>query len=160
MKQSVFVVRCFKNRNGVFSWRVQGTLNGLRIRRNFKTQEEAAAEKAALEVSAVQLNSNLRSVSTWLSEPQVREAESVFARMPAGGRPVAFFFDLGVASHREPLRQRPLAEAGNSEAIIRKHYLNLKSPAEAAEFFGIVPHAADEPAGNVVPIEDAFRPAV
>jgi hypothetical protein len=107
----VFVVRRFKNRNGVFSWRVQGTLNGIRIRRNFKTQEEAAAEKAALEVSAVQLNSNLRSVSTWLSEPQVREAESVFARLPAGGRSVAFFFDLGVAAHREPLRQRPLAEA-------------------------------------------------
>jgi len=51
-------------------------------------------------------------------------------------------------------------QAGNSAAIIRKHYLNLKSPAEAADFFGIVPHTADEPAGNVVPIEDAFRPAV
>jgi integrase len=51
-------------------------------------------------------------------------------------------------------------QAGNSEAIIRKHYLNLKSPGEAAEFFGIMPRAADEPAGNVVPIEDAFRPAV
>ena len=111
MKQSVFVVRRFKNRNGVFSWRVQGALNGVRIRRNFKTQEEAAAEKAALEMSAAQLHSNLRSVSTWLSEPQVREAESVFARLPVGGRPVAFFFDLGIASHREPLRQRPLAEA-------------------------------------------------
>ena len=58
MKQSVFVVRRFKNRNGAFSWRVQGTLNGVRIRRNFKTQEEAAAEKAALETSAAQLHSN------------------------------------------------------------------------------------------------------
>ena len=62
-------------------------------------------------MSAVQLNSNLRSVSTWLSEPQVREAESVFARLPASERSVAFFFDLGVASHREPLHQRPLVEA-------------------------------------------------
>ncbi len=51
-------------------------------------------------------------------------------------------------------------QAGNSEAIIRKHYLNLKSPAEAADFFGIVPRAADEPAGNVVPIGDALRPAI
>lgn len=41
MKQSVFVVRRFKNRNGAFSWRVQGTLNGVRMRRNFKTHEEA-----------------------------------------------------------------------------------------------------------------------
>jgi hypothetical protein len=30
-------------------------------------------------------------------------------------------------------------QAGNSEAIIRKHYLDLKSPAEAEHFFGIVP---------------------
>ena len=75
MKQSVFVVRRFKNRNVVFSWRVQGILNGVRIRRNFKTQEEAPAEKAALELSAVQLNSNLRSISTWLGDLQVREAD-------------------------------------------------------------------------------------
>lgn len=31
--------------------------------------------------------------------------------MPAGGRSVAFFFELGVATHRDPVRQRPLAEA-------------------------------------------------
>jgi integrase len=30
-------------------------------------------------------------------------------------------------------------QAGNSESIIRKHYLDLKSPAEADEFFGILP---------------------
>ncbi|HTQ30291.1 MAG TPA: site-specific integrase [Opitutaceae bacterium] len=34
-------------------------------------------------------------------------------------------------------------QAGNSESIIRKHYLDLKSPAEAEEFFSILPkHAA------------------
>jgi hypothetical protein len=30
-------------------------------------------------------------------------------------------------------------QAGNSETIIRKHYLDLKSPAEAELFFGILP---------------------
>ncbi len=30
-------------------------------------------------------------------------------------------------------------QAGNSESIIRKHYLDLKSPAEAEQFFGIMP---------------------
>ena len=30
-------------------------------------------------------------------------------------------------------------QAGNSESIIRKHYLDLKSPAEAEQFFGILP---------------------
>jgi hypothetical protein len=30
-------------------------------------------------------------------------------------------------------------QAGNSETIIRKHYLNLKSTAEADQFWGILP---------------------
>jgi hypothetical protein len=30
-------------------------------------------------------------------------------------------------------------QAGNSEAIIRKHYLDLKSTREADQFFGILP---------------------
>jgi hypothetical protein len=30
-------------------------------------------------------------------------------------------------------------QAGNSESIIRKHYLDLKSPGEAEQFFGILP---------------------
>lgn len=38
-------------------------------------------------------------------------------------------------------------QAGNSESIIRKHYLDLKSPAEGAAFFDIMPkHAATLPA--------------
>jgi hypothetical protein len=46
--ENLFSVSRFKNRNGVFSFRVDGCLNGVRIRRNFTTQEEAANEKAAL----------------------------------------------------------------------------------------------------------------
>ena len=34
-------------------------------------------------------------------------------------------------------------QAGNSESIIRKHYLDLKSSAEAEEFFGILPKGAE-----------------
>lgn len=30
-------------------------------------------------------------------------------------------------------------QAGNSESIIRKHYLDIKNPAEAERFFGILP---------------------
>jgi hypothetical protein len=33
-------------------------------------------------------------------------------------------------------------QAGNSESIIRKHYLDLKSATEAEQFFGIVPTRA------------------
>jgi integrase len=37
-------------------------------------------------------------------------------------------------------------QAGNSEGIIRRHYLDLKSPEEAEQFFAIVPKKAGKPA--------------
>ena len=37
-------------------------------------------------------------------------------------------------------------QAGNSESIIRKHYLDLKTTEEAEEFFGILPQKAGAPA--------------
>lgn len=40
-------------------------------------------------------------------------------------------------------------QAGNSEAIIRKHYLDLKSPKEADEFFAIVPKHAARPMATI-----------
>lgn len=46
-----------------------------------------------------------------------------------------------VAKYRSNGRRRPL-EAGNSQAIIRKHYLDLKSPAEAKAFYSILPKHA------------------
>jgi hypothetical protein len=36
-------------------------------------------------------------------------------------------------------------QAGNSEAIIRRHYLDLKTPAEAEEFFAIMPQRRRDP---------------
>ncbi len=106
-----FSVSRFRNRNGVFSFRVDGYLNGVRIRRNFKTQEEAAAEKAALELKALQMVSNLRSVTTFLTEVQVREAEAAFRRLADHAHPLSFYLDFALANHREPERQKPLDEA-------------------------------------------------
>jgi len=36
-------------------------------------------------------------------------------------------------------------QAGNSESIIRKHYLDLKTTEEAEQFFGILPKHARTP---------------
>jgi len=43
-----------------------GWLHGVRIRKNFKTREEAAAEKATLELNALQAASGLRTAATSL----------------------------------------------------------------------------------------------
>jgi integrase len=51
-------------------------------------------------------------------------------------------------------------QAGNSESIIRKHYLDLKSPAEAEQFFSILPRrssiANDQRNDTVLPVPIPF----
>jgi hypothetical protein len=42
-------------------------------------------------------------------------------------------------------------QAGNSESIIRKHYLDLKTAAEANLFFGILPKHARQSTPDAVP---------
>jgi hypothetical protein len=81
MEQRKFAVRRFTNRNGVTSWRVSGWLHGRRVRRNFKTREEAAAEKTVFEVKAAQTAAGLRPAATILTEVQLREAELAFQRL-------------------------------------------------------------------------------
>lgn len=85
MNQSAFIVSQFRNRSGITSWRVDGRINGIRIRKNFKTREEAAAEKATLELKSLQSTSSLRSVATTLTEDQTHEAEAVFLRLADNG---------------------------------------------------------------------------
>ncbi len=43
-------------------------------------------------------------------------------------------------------------QAGNSEGIIRKHYLDLKSQTEAESFYGIMPRQPAEPVQEMLPI--------
>ena len=63
MSPTPFVVSRFVNRNGVTSWRVDGRIHGLRIRKNFKTRSEAGAEKAALDIKAIQADSGVRTTT-------------------------------------------------------------------------------------------------
>jgi integrase len=112
--ENKFSVSRFRNRNGAFSFRVDGRLNGVRIRRNFKNQEEAATEKAALELKSLQIGSSLQAVTTCLAEVQVREAEAAFRRLAGNDRSLTFYLDFALANYREPLRQKPLSEAAEA----------------------------------------------
>ena len=73
MNHTTFAVSRFENRKGIVSWRIDGRLHGIRIRKNLKTREEAATEKAVLELKAEQNASGRRSVTTCLTNDQVRE---------------------------------------------------------------------------------------
>lgn len=54
------------------------------------------------------------------------------------------FISMFVAKYRS--MGEAALQAGNSESIIRRHYLDLKSQAEAEEFFNILPKLACRPA--------------
>lgn len=128
----MFAVSRFKNRNGVFSFRVDGQLNGVRIRRNFKSQEDAAAEKAVLELKALQLASSLCAVTTCLAEDQVREAEAVFRRLAGGSRTLSFCVDYALTNHRTPENQKSLDEAVAAYLLVktREHEQKLISASQ------------------------------
>ncbi|MGH7995911.1 MAG: tyrosine-type recombinase/integrase [Opitutaceae bacterium] len=121
MNHSKFAVIQFENRNGSTSWRVDGRLHGVRFRKNFKTREEAAAEKAALEIKALQTVAGLRQIATALNEEQVREAEALFQRMESKSRSLSFYVDFAFEHYREPEQQKTLPDAIRDYVAAKEH---------------------------------------
>ncbi len=112
MNHSKFAIGGFENRNGKTSWRVEGRIDGVRFRRNFKTKEEAVAEKGILDLKYLQLSSNIRSATTFLTDPELRQAEAAYQRLGKNPvHPLLFYLEFGLANYREPQASKPLAEA-------------------------------------------------
>jgi len=121
MNQPTFVVSRFENRNGSYSWRVEGRLNGLRIRRNFKTQEEASAEKAMLEIKIAQMESGRpNQIATFLTLEQVHDAEAAFRRLQPAGLSLLFSADFTFANYSKPAREITLADAAKEYLAMKK----------------------------------------
>jgi hypothetical protein len=119
MKHAKFVVTRYVNPSRAVSWRVEGRLHGVRIRKNFKSKEDAAAEKAALEIRAEQDTSGMRSLTTRLTAEQACEAEAVFQRLEGRSRSLAFYVDFALATYRDPIHDRPIAEAEEDYLRVR-----------------------------------------
>lgn len=83
----------------------------MRIRKNFLTKEEAAAEKATLEIRAVQVSAGFRPAMTLLTDAQLRDAEASWHRLQGRPQPLSFYVDFALANYRPPELQKPLAEA-------------------------------------------------
>src|SRR5665213_291922 len=106
-----FEITRFANRNGKPSWRVSGWLHGVRIRKNFKSREDAAVQKSVLEIRAAQAAAGLRQTTTFLADPQLREAEGAFRRLEGHSHTLLFYLDYALANYREPQEQKPLEQA-------------------------------------------------
>jgi len=118
--ENTFAVSRYENRNGVTSWRVAGWLHGVRIRKNFPTREEAAAEKSVLELKAVQQNAGMRSVMTFLSDAQLREAEDAFRRLEGQTKPLMFHLDYALTNYRPPTHEKPVDEAVTAYLAVKE----------------------------------------
>lgn len=102
MKKEKLSIQRFENASGTVAFRVFGYLHGERVRRNFATREEAAAEKATLEIRAHQVAAGYRPVLTTLTEAQAREAESVFARIGGKAQSLTFYVDFALENYTPP----------------------------------------------------------
>jgi integrase len=129
MYPSAFTVSRFINPNGITSWRVDGRINGLRIRKNFKTRAEAGAEKASLEAKAAQTETGVRTALTRLTDEQLHDAETVFRRLSEAPKSLVFYVDFALANYRAPDREQTLAEAVAAYIAFktREHDQNLLS---------------------------------
>ena len=121
MKHTKFVVSSFENRNGATSWRVDGYFNATRIRKNFKTRDEAAAEQAMLELKLLNATNGLHTIATALTPDQVREAEAVFHRLAGKSRSLGYYVDFALANYREPEKQKTLADAVTDYVAAKEH---------------------------------------
>jgi hypothetical protein len=102
--------------DGPFSYwtfRLTGWLRGRRIRKQFKSEAEAAGAKVRYEIEAANaitagLN-HVRPVNTALAVDQVREAEAAFHRL--GNRSLSFAVDWFLGHYRPPVVAKALADA-------------------------------------------------
>lgn len=114
-----FAIIRFVNHSGALSWRLSGWLAGVRVRRNFKTREEAAAEKQSLEIQAIQGAAGFRAATTTLTDAQLRNAEDAFRRLEGRSHSLLFYLDYALSNYREPSQEMPLSEAISAYVVFK-----------------------------------------
>jgi len=107
-----------------------------RIRRNYKDKAYALAEKSALEIKSLQETSSLRSVGTFLSEAQLREAESLYLRIKELPRSLTFYVNYALGNHKEPDSMKLLSEA-KADYILQREDDNNKKRLKDNSFVSI-----------------------
>lgn len=116
-----FVITPFTNPSGEIVFRVTGWLDGKRVRKNFRTRAEAEADRQVLEVQRAQGETGIRTAITRLTDEQIGEAETVFARLAGLPRPLAFYVDYALNNYSEPDSQKSLADAVKEYTAAKDH---------------------------------------
>jgi integrase len=119
--KSPFVISEFTNPSGNIVFQLYARLDGKRFRKNFPTRAEAEAERQVQEVQRLQRETGIRAAATRLTDEQLHEAESVFRRVAGYAHPLSFYVEFALANYREPMTQKPLAEAVTEFLVIKDH---------------------------------------
>ncbi len=119
--KSPFVISEFTNPSGNIVFQLYARLDGKRFRKNFPTRAEAEAERQVQEVQRLQRETGIRAAATRLTDEQLHEAESVFRRVAGYAHPLSFYVEFALANYREPVTQKPLAEAVTDFLVIKDH---------------------------------------
>lgn len=88
---------------------VCGYLNGQRIRKKFRSREDALGELNRLQVAAANSDGDVRPVNTRLTPEQVAQAEAAFQRL--AGTPLPHAVEWYLANYRPPLDSVPVETA-------------------------------------------------
>ena len=108
-----------------YTYRVSGWLRGQRIRRNFKSKDEADGERERLEIAAANAEGEIRPVNTRLTSAQVAQAEAAFLRL--GDRSLGFAVEWFLDNYRPPSVAKGLAEAVTEFKAAKKQ--DISAPA-------------------------------
>lgn len=112
MPKSKFKISPFTNPSGITAWRLSGTLNGKRIRQNFKTRPEAVAQRQEYDVEHLNGETEGRTVWTTLTPEENRDAVAAINSLKSRGSKcsLAFAVDYLLQHYRPPDLERQAAE--------------------------------------------------
>lgn len=90
-------------------WKVEGRLNGARVRKFFPNKEEAEGYRQLKEVEAINGSHELRPSVTHLTAEQLRQAEAAFKRL--GSRSILAAVEWYLDTYRDTLTKLSVTEA-------------------------------------------------
>ncbi|HVS52900.1 MAG TPA: hypothetical protein VHD62_11155 [Opitutaceae bacterium] len=103
------------------TFQIIGYLDGERIRKKFKSRDEAIGERNRLAVLAANTDSGTRAINTRLTVGQVAEAESAFARL--GEKSLSTAVEWFLTTYRPPVTQQNLLSAKTAFIADRKQHV-------------------------------------
>ena len=113
MAKQRFKITKFINPGGSEAWRLSGTLSGKQIRKNFKSRNDAVAERQQLSIRYLNEQSEGHTVWTTLTHGQNKEAIAAINRLNQvkSNKPLTFAVNYFLAHYKEAAETMTVEEA-------------------------------------------------